>query len=1283
MTATPAAATGHNPSPALPQWPADPGWQDYVPGFNSDDVTPVAITRAHGNVTNPDALVTGAGTTTMTMTAGGPPAVIVVDYGQENGGTPYLTVDSASGNPQVRISTSEALPFLNANQNTTLAADAAAGATNVKVASTSPFYAGTEMTIGTGATAQKVQITGVGTAAVPNTSLALPAESGDTTVNVASVNGLAAGGVLTIGSGAGAQDVTISGVGTAAGPPTTLVYPAASGDTNVKVASSTGFAAGSRLLIGTGGGAVVRTATDVGTAATTTRLVAPASAGDTNIKVASVAGLTVGAAVDIDPGPLQENVTIAVVGTAGVSTSVRAANTTTGLPVPSYGDANWIWNTAGASSSAPSGTIYVRKTFDVADASAVISAAVGIAVDDEHDTYVNGTLVSSLHIANGWRTYSVVDIKPYLVTGTNVIAVAATNGSGAGSMLAAFDIDGTHFASDASWKALAGTPATPPAGWNTAAFDDSAWSAAFVSGLYGIAPWNSNVAAPPGPTTLAVSSNVGFAAGDVITVGTGGAQETRTVTGVSGTGSSQIITVGVPFDVVHNPGDAVLDTTKPGTGIDLVVALTNGHGVLATLASPGTGITFTPALGADVAAGTAIRGAGSGVQFTPALSAAAPAGTVVSSLGTGVSFTPALTATHTAGDAVSGVGAYVNDNGSQINFTITGANTYTGSLRGGFRFEAIELRSPGTVTLSRAGTNFKAYRATPAEYQGWFASSDDQLNRMWYAGAYTAQMDMVPVGVSSCFTKPVIFDGAKRDRAIWSGDLLISDPVALLSLGSNAAPYVTGSIDAFMNLQAANGRLTSAVGFRGCGGFDFAVTYSAYAAMIAIQYYRYTGDTAYITPLLPKLEAALAYSASRLDGNGLIVTNDNDYWQRAQNGEVTEYNLAYYEFLQDMVWLESHIGTPEKVAEYSANLAALKDAINATLFNSGAGLYQHTDGNPGVFPLDANMNAVRLGVAPADQVQHILDYFQAAWVEHGSEISQPSPSMTDPYGHTIEPLNNTWEMLARLKSNDAAGALDLMRRLWGLQVDPNSGYYTGTNWEFVLANGLPSRGFDSLAHAWGAGPTQVLTEATVGATAVDPGYATWQVKPQPVDLQWAQGQVPTAHGPLTVKWAQDGAAQSGDANGRFHMEVTAPASTSGEVWVPLSSATKSVTLVLKGDATFVRRDGSFDVYSVGEGVSEFSSAPVSYAAMRTLVSTFSTKWGVALALNIKLTVAQLARNDNTEIQVLDAFIHLVNAQSGKALTAEQANLLVVLAEALKPDASGGGGYPWWWQPPFH
>ncbi|SDZ67723.1 alpha-L-rhamnosidase [Asanoa ishikariensis] len=596
------------------------------------------------------------------------------------------------------------------------------------------------------------------------------------------------------------------------------------------------------------------------------------------------------------------------------------------------------------------------------------------------------------------------------------------------------------------------------------------------------------------------------------------------------------------------------------------------------------------------AAALAVGGSGSTVLTRP--SSGGRSAVVVLDFGKVVGGTPYITVSSTSSSSQSvrvstsealpfltnSSGAYVNDNGSQITFSVNGARTYTGALRGGFRFAAVELTTAGSVTLTAAGVNFKAYRAGADRYQGWFMSSDNQLNRIWYAGAYTAQMDMVPTGVASCFNVPVIFDGAKRDRAIWSGDLMITNPVMMLSIGTNGVPYIKGSINSITNLQASNGRLTSAVGFRGCGAFDYAVTYSAYSAILAIQYYRYSNDTAYINGLRSRLEAATAYHATRVNANGLVVTNDNDYWQTRQDGEVTEYNLAYYELLQNMIWMESRVGTAVRVTEYTNKAAALKTAINARLWNASAGRYQHTNTRASVYPLDANMNAIRLGVAPADRVQSILTYFRNGWQAHGSPISQPSPSMADPYGHTIEPLNNTWELMARFESEDSAGALELMRRLWGLQVDPNSGYYTGTFWEFVNSNGLPGRGFDSLAHAWGAGPTQVLTESLLGATAVNPGYSTWQVKPRQGDVTWAQGQVPTPSGALTVRWAQD-------ATGQFHLQVGSPSGTGGEVWVPLANTTTSTSTAITSGATFLRRSGRYDVYRVGAGTFEFGSAP--------------------------------------------------------------------------------------------
>ncbi len=178
------------------------------------------------------------------------------------------------------------------------------------------------------------------------------------------------------------------------------------------------------------------------------------------------------------------------------------------VPVPSYTGtptADWIWNTTGASNSAPQGNIFMRKTFTVADPSSISSAVLRVNADDGHQTYVNGKLVSSAPgtVTNEWQTSQVSDIKSLLVAGTNVIAIEgiALDTSPA-SVIAAAQLDTTRIVTDGSWKALSGTPASPPAGWTTAGFDDSSWPAAIVQAAYGSGPWGTNVQNPPGPSKV-------------------------------------------------------------------------------------------------------------------------------------------------------------------------------------------------------------------------------------------------------------------------------------------------------------------------------------------------------------------------------------------------------------------------------------------------------------------------------------------------------------------------------------------------------------------------------------------------------------------------------------------------------------------------------------------------------------------------------------------------------------------------------------------------------------
>jgi len=1048
---------------------------------------------------------------------------------------------------------------------------------------------------------------------------------------------------------------------------TQLAVAANAGDTNVKTNSVADFYDGGPITIDTGANAENGTITSVGTPSVSSLLFNAASVGDTNVKLTNVTGLTVGAPLTIDTGANQENVTISSVGTAGVNTTVSAPNATGGVVVPNFSDANWIWNTANSQDSAPSGTIYVRKTFDVPDASAVSSAVLGIAVDDEQDTYVNGTLVSSLHISNGWQTFSVVDIKPYLVTGTNVIAVAATNGSGAGGLLAAFDIDGSHKVSDASWKALAGTPASPPAGWNTAGFDDSAWPAAFVAGLYGIGPWNNNVSAPNDPTVLEVSSVDGFNVGDTISIDTGANQETRTVTDIYpgrcfpfGCFGQPSLTVDSPLTIVHSAGAPVLDLAYPGTGVDFTPALQYPHAALTGAVSIGTGISFTPALTADH-----------------------PVGTSVSTVATVVS-----------GDRNGNNG--VGTDGSRTdNFDLTAASGGTtvgnaiNAVQGGERFQAIALTTPGTVELSGAGITIKHFNQGASAYQGYFVSSDDTLNQIWYAGVYTDQTDSIlPGGVcsssdpSSCSQTSTILDGAKRDRRPWSGDLTTENRTMFDSLGygPGASDIIKNTLGQFGSAPRSNGEI--------CGQISnwvayptspvncspYSPTYSMYWSRGLQQYYLYTGDTAFVESEYQTMKNELAYDRTSWDPTTGLTNADGrdwDFYDGSKCGSgcaVAATNMLYYDDLAGAAWVAQTLAAQDPTnldastwaadaATWSSQAADLKAAINAQLFNTSLGVYQLSTTDNGshaatAVPQDANSQAIVFGVAPRSDVSGILSYLQKnLWGTYGPQPYSPDAN----YSNVISPFITGYELDARFASGETASALALTKLMWAQMVDQSGPFYTGTLWEKLGQDGQITDSNASLAHGWASAPVSAFSSYLLGVQPTGVGYSTWQVKPQPGNLSWSEGKVPTPGGAITVKWAQN------TGTGMFHLEVNATEGT-GEVWVPVGSAPEATSVVLSGDATLLRRDGNYDVYSAGTGTIEFLT--VNYTSLKDLVTSFSTDPNVTSGLNDKVDAAASATSAKTQNNILGAFINQVNAQSGKALSESDANLLILLAQAL-------------------
>ena len=396
----------------------------------------------------------------------------------------------------------------------------------------------------------------------------------------------------------------------------TLTAPAAAGATNVSVSSVANYYLGGTINIDTGDGGdrlESRTITAIGTAPASTTLAVPAAAGDSNVKLNSVTGMAVGGKLNIG----SETKTITEVGTAAVNTTLAAATIVGEAPPPppSLQGASWLWNVAGHSTITPAGTIYVRKTFDVTDPASIGRAQLRINADDSHVTYVNGQQVAQSGGGNNaWQTSQIVDVKPRLVAGTNVIAVAATNAGGAGGLIGALELDSGRIVTDTTWKALEGTPATPPAGWNTAAFDDSSWPAAFS-----VRPVRHRAVEPERPDSR-----------DAEPVGPQG-RERRRLPGRRHDHRRHRRQPGDAHDhgrrhrrrqrdrhhastrrwtIVHAQGAPVRNPSRPGTGVTFEPALGQAYAAGAAVSTPGTGITFTPALDSAHAEGASVTGSG-------------------------------------------------------------------------------------------------------------------------------------------------------------------------------------------------------------------------------------------------------------------------------------------------------------------------------------------------------------------------------------------------------------------------------------------------------------------------------------------------------------------------------------------------------------------------------------------------------------------------------------------------------------------------------------------------
>ncbi len=527
----------------------------------------------------------------------------------------------------------------------------------------------------------------------------------------------------------------------------------------------------------------------------------------------------------------------------------------------------------------------------------------------------------------------------------------------------------------------------------------------------------------------------------------------------------------------------------------------------------------------------------------------------------------------------------------------TPAPSAASQLRGGFRYLTVVDQTGGPIAIDSASVHITFDPGAQLRaYPNSFYSNDALLNRIWYAGAYTVQTNLVAgdtgrvwpapavgydnAGVIGPASKTYLVDGAKRDRTVWPGDLGISGPTDYVSIGNLAA--LRNSLDALYTLQSADGALPYAgppVDFTG----DDSDTYHMWTMIDTAEYAQYAGDHAWLKSVYPQYQRALAYITAKTDASGLLASTGAD-WGRSDAGGVNiEAQAIFYKTLTTCESVARSVGDLTTAASCASRAATLRAAVaSGGYWDPAAHLYRDTPTGSGatLYPQDGNSLAVWFGLTPGPARNRAIS---ASLAERWTPVGASTPEES-----SISPFAGSMEVMAHLAAGDTTTALRLIEREWGYMLDAPADA-TGTFWEEYLSS---PTSYVSHAHGWATGPTSALTFYVLGIRPADNGGALFAIDPHPGNLTHVQGRLATASGPITESWRRDA------RTGSFVETFGARSGVVSTVAVP---ATRNATVRLDGRVVWRKgrstahgarwSAGSVVLRGVGGGTHTVSASP--------------------------------------------------------------------------------------------
>ena len=419
------------------------------------------------------------------------------------------------------------------------------------------------------------------------------------------------------------------------------------------------------------------------------------------------------------------------------------------------------------------------------------------------------------------------------------------------------------------------------------------------------------------------------------------------------------------------------------------------------------------------------------------------------------------------------------------------------------------------------------------QHRGQFRCSDELLNRIWEIGAYSEQLCM----------QDGYIDCPSREQRQWMGDTYIQTLINYVAFGDDK--LAARLLRQTALTQEPDGILMMcAPGDFSIGKFINIPDFSLYWLLTLENYVLYTGDVEIVDEFYPTILKLVRWFESYVNEDDLLTDVPHwvfiDWAELDKKGQVTAFNVQLVAALRAAAGFARIVGQEVDATRFAAMSDKVAAAINRLLWDDERGVYvdaRYRGVQSRRVSQQTNSMAIIFGVAPPERWISILDI------------------ITDPERVVLTRLgeHDTTEIEFDVERNVVMAQIFTMHYvhralcLVGRQTDMVENIRK--RWDELIKEGDTTwretwqlSDISSRSHAWGGSPTYDLSTQILGVIPTSPGFSTFRVAPQPVDLAWAQGVVPTPQGDIDVAWKQE--------DGAFTLKLNVPPNTRAEVISP-------------------------------------------------------------------------------------------------------------------------------------